>query len=187
MSRIVFLGPPGAGKGTQAGRLAAALGVSHVSTGDMLRAASASGSEFGRQVKSILDSGALVPDAVMEGVVAERLRAPECRRGVVLDGYPRTVPQAFFLAGVFAGLDSRIDHAVLIEVPRRELTERMLRRSRGPDDTADVIARRIDDYRSKTAPLVDFYAARGVLRTVDGVGSMEEVYDRIANAAGVAR
>jgi adenylate kinase len=187
VSRIVFLGPPGAGKGTQAARFASELGVPHVSTGDMLRAAAASGSEFGRHVKAILDAGALVPDDVMEGVVAERLRASDCAVGVVLDGYPRTVPQAYFLAGVFAGLGTRVDHAVLIEVPREELTDRMLRRSRGPDDTPDVIARRIDDYGTKTEPLVAFYAARGVLRTVPGVGTMDAVYDRIGRATGVAR
>ena len=182
MSRIVFLGPPGAGKGTQAKRLAESQSVPHVSTGDMLRAAAESGSELGRSVKSILASGALVSDVVMESVVAGRVRAPDCSRGFLLDGYPRTVPQAFFLAGVVAGLGTRIDHACLIEVPRRELVERMLKRARGPDDTPDVIARRIDDYDTTTAPLIDFYSARGLLRRVDGVGSMDEVYARLAAA-----
>jgi adenylate kinase len=184
MSRIVFLGPPGAGKGTQAARLAKALGVPHVSTGDMLRAAAASGSEFGRQVKSILDSGGLVPDLVMEGVVAERLRAPDCAGGYLLDGYPRTVPQAFFLAGVAAGMGAGIGHACLIDVARDELIGRMLRRSRGPDDTIEVITRRIDDYGVKTAPLIEFYSGRGVLRRVDGLGTMDEVYARLAKSVG---
>lgn len=184
MSRIVFLGPPGAGKGTQAQRLAGALGVPHVSTGDMLRAAAASGSDFGRRVKTILDSGGLVSDEVMEGVVAGRLRAPDCARGFLLDGYPRTVPQAFFLAGVVAGTGAVTDHACLIDVPREVLIERMLRRARGPDDTLEVITRRIDDYGVKTAPLVDFYAARGLLRRIDGVGTMDEVYARLAAATG---
>jgi adenylate kinase len=187
MSRIVFLGPPGAGKGTQAARLAKALGVPHVSTGDMLRAAAASGSEFGRRVKTILDSGGLVPDHVMEGVVAGRLRESDCARGYLLDGYPRTVPQAFFLAGVGCGMGASIDHACLIDVPRQELIDRMLRRSRGPDDTIEVITRRIDDYGVKTAPLIDFYSGRGLLRRVDGLGTMDEVYERLAAAVGAPR
>lgn len=184
MSRIVFLGPPGAGKGTQAARLARSLGIPHVSTGDMLRAAAGSGSQFGLQVKSILDSGGLVPDLVMEGVVAGRLGAADCGNGWLLDGYPRTVPQAYFLAGVAAATGPGVAHACLIEVPRAELVERMLRRARGPDDTAEVIARRIDDYEAKTAPLVGFYEARGVLRRIDGLGSMDDVYARLAAAVG---
>lgn len=183
MSRIVvFLGPPGAGKGTQAARLATERGVPHVSTGDMLRAAAASGSDFGRRVKSILDSGELVSDEVMEGVVAERLRATDCERGFLLDGYPRTVPQAFFLAGVVAGMGRRIDHAPLLDVPPDELVRRMLSRARGPDDTREVIARRIEDYGVKTAPLVDFYSSRGLLRRVDGVGTPDEVFRRLWDA-----
>lgn len=185
--RIVFLGPPGAGKGTQAARLAAAVGVPHISTGEMLRAAAAGGTLLGSQVRSILDSGGLVPDLVMEGVVAGRLRGSDCGNGFVLDGYPRTVPQAFFLAGVVCGMGAAIDHACLIDVPRDELIGRMLRRSRGPDDTIEVITRRIDDYGVKTAPLIDFYAGRGVLRRIDGLGSMDEVYARLDSSVRAAR
>jgi adenylate kinase len=187
VSRIVFLGPPGAGKGTQAARLAKLLGVPHVSTGDMLRAAASAGSDLGRRVKSILDGGELVPDLVMEGVVAQRLRADDCRAGFVLDGYPRTIPQAYFLAGVLAGLGASTDHVCLIEVPPAELTARMLKRARGPDDAPDVIRRRIEDYEQKTAPLVEFYAARDLVRRVDGVGGLDEVFARLERAVTAAR
>lgn len=187
MSRIVFLGPPGAGKGTQAARLAKVLGVPHVSTGDMLRAAASAGSDLGRRVRSILDAGELVPDLVMEGVVAERLRADDCRGGFLLDGYPRTIPQAYFLAGVLAGMGAAMDHVCLLDVPAGELTARMLKRARGPDDTPDVIRRRIDDYERKTAPLVEFYAARGLVVRVDGVGGLDEVFARLERAVTAAR
>jgi adenylate kinase len=120
----------------------------------------------------------------MEGVVAGRLRAADCASGFLLDGYPRTVPQAFFLSGVAAGMGTSVQHACLIDVPRQELIDRMLRRGRGPDDTLEVITRRIDDYGVKTAPLIEFYAARGVLRRVDGLGTMDDVWARLASAVG---
>lgn len=184
-ARIVFLGPPGAGKGTQAIRLAQTLGVPHISTGDMLRAAAASGSEFGRRVKAIFDAGQLVPDDVMEGVVAERLAAPDCALGFLLDGYPRTLPQAYFLAGVLAGTGRRIDHVVLIEVPRDELVRRMAARGRS-DDTREAIENRLQDYDQKTRPLTEFYGSRGLVRRVEGTGTMDDVAARLSAAVGAA-
>lgn len=184
--RIVFMGPAGAGKGTQAARLAQAVAVPHISTGDMLRAAAASGSEFGRRVKAIFDAGQLVSDEVMEGVVAERVTAQDCARGFLLDGYPRTLPQAFFLGGVLAGTSRRIDHVVLIDVPRDELLRRMLARGRS-DDTQAAIELRLNEYEQKTRPLTDFYESRGLLRRIDGVGTMDEVYARLAAAVGASR
>ncbi|MCG3133708.1 MAG: adenylate kinase [Planctomycetes bacterium] len=185
--RIVFLGPPGAGKGTQAVRLAKALSVPHISTGDMLRAAAAGGTDLGRRVKAIIESGALVDDGTMEGVVAERLAAADCARGFLLDGYPRTVAQAAYLAGLLGSRGSSLAHVCLFDVPRDELIERMLKRGRDTgrtDDTRETILRRLDVYTSQTEPLRAYYERAGLLRVVNGTGSPEDVWARLQRAAG---
>lgn len=187
MTRIVFLGPPGGGKGTQAARVAAALGVPHVSTGDMLRAAAAAGSDLGRQVKATLDAGRFVSDELMAGVVRDRLGQEDCRKGFLLDGYPRTLDQGRFLDSLLEPAGRGIVHAVLIDVPRDELISRVQKRARGADDRPEVFLRRLDDYERKTAPLVPYYESRGLLRRVDGVGSMDEVYGRLSAAVGTSR
>ena len=180
---IVVLGRQGSGKGTQCGLLQQRCdGVVHVSTGDMLRDAAASGTPLGRRAEAIMATGDLVPDDVMCDVVAERL-APLLESGatVLLDGFPRTPAQAEALAGMTA--PDGLRGAVILEVDVAEVSERMLARGRG-DDTAAGIARRLELYESQTAPLVEWFAERGLLRTVDGVGTPEEVFDRLAAAIG---
>jgi len=177
--KVVFLGPPGAGKGTQAERFAAARGIPHISTGAMLRDAVAAGTELGRKAQEFMESGALVPDEVMAGVVSERLAAADCAAGFLLDGFPRTLPQAELLAGRGVGLD----HVVLFDVPAAEVERRLMGRGRS-DDTPETVRTRIETYTRQTEPLVAHYRGRGVLRAVDGVGSVDEVYGRLEEAVG---
>jgi adenylate kinase len=174
LTRIVLLGPPGCGKGTQAARLAGTLGVPAISTGDMLREAVASGSELGEAVKAILADGGLVDDETMAGVVRERLAREDAQAGFLLDGYPRTVPQAGTLASVLEGQGALLERVILFEVPQGVLIERALGRKRA-DDTAEVIQKRLKVYDELTAPLVDLYSAQGILARIDGNGSMEGV------------
>jgi len=172
--RIVLLGPPGCGKGTQAARVSGRLGVPAISTGEMLREAVAAGSELGQAVAAIMASGRLVDDETMAGVVRERLARQDAREGFLLDGYPRTVPQAGTLEEVLTSQDRKLERVVLFEVPEAVLVERALGRQR-PDDTEDVIRRRLEVYREQTSPLVAHYEAAGVLRRIDGSGSVETV------------
>jgi adenylate kinase len=169
LTRIVLLGPPGCGKGTQAARLAGTLGVPAISTGDMLREAVASGSELGEAVKAILADGGLVDDETMAGVVRERLAREDAQAGFLLDGYPRTVPQAGTLASVLEGQGALLERVILFEVPQGVLIERALGRKRA-DDTAEVIQKRLKVYDELTAPLVDLYSAQGILARIDGNG-----------------
>ena len=180
---VVFLGPPGSGKGTQAARIAAELRVPHVSTGDMLRQAVESGSELGGRVKGILESGMLVPDDVMAGVVRERLAAPDCAGGFLLDGYPRTLPQGELLDALLAGSGRKLDHVAFLDVPAEELIRRLLARGRS-DDTVATIERRLQEYESKTFPLRDRYAQRGLLRRIEGTGDPDQVFARMRAALG---
>lgn len=183
--RLLFLGPPGAGKGTQAQRLGARLGVPQISTGEMLRAAQASGSEMGRQVKVIMERGELVPDAVVIRVVEERLGQPDARSGFILDGFPRTLEQAKALDGLLAKLGLRLERCVAIQVDEEELVDRLLRRSQlehRTDDDEPTIRKRMDVYRERTAPLIAYYRGRGTLAEVDGIGTVEEVARRIDEA-----
>jgi adenylate kinase len=183
-TRIVLLGPPGAGKGTQAQLLAERAGVPAISTGDMLRAAVAAGSELGRRVDGVMASGALVDDALMAEVVRERLAQPDAAGGYLLDGYPRTLPQAETLAGILRDAGQALDAVLLIDVPVDELVRRSLLRGRG-DDTEEVIRERQRVYREKTEPLIGYYRERGLLREIDGNVSVEDVTSRMYAALGV--
>jgi adenylate kinase len=165
--RLVLLGPPNAGKGTQGAMLTAHLGVPGVSTGDMLRAESQSGTELGLRVRSIMDAGKLVDDATMADVVRARLRQPDAGDGFLLDGYPRTMAQAQTLQGILDAAGERLDRVLLVSVPEEELVRRALSRGRS-DDREDVVRERLRVYREKTAPLIGYYRGLGLLREVDG-------------------
>jgi len=180
--RLVILGRQGSGKGTQCARLMESFGPVHVSTGDMLRAAVATGTELGRQAEAIMDAGELVPDEVMNGIVAERLSADDVvERGVLLDGYPRTPAQAEALQEALESAGTHLDLALNLEVPIEEATRRMLNRARA-DDTEEAILRRLALYETETAPLVAWFEKRSLLITVDGLGSEDEVFQRLRRA-----
>ena len=180
--RLVILGRQGSGKGTQCARLMESFGPVHVSTGDMLRAAVAAGTEFGRQAEAIMDAGELVPDEVMNGIVSERLSADDVvERGVLLDGYPRTPAQAEALEEALESAGTHLDLALNLEVPIGEATRRMLDRARA-DDTEEAILRRLALYETETAPLVSWFEKRSLLITVDGMGSEDEVFQRLRRA-----
>ncbi len=180
--RVVFLGPPGSGKGTQATALARELGIPAISTGDMLREAVANGSELGRRVRRIMESGDLVGDDLMAEVVTERLDQSDTERGFLLDGYPRTASQAETLRGILEGGDETLDHVVFIDVPEEELVRRAILRQRGADDKEDVVRERLRVYREKTEPLVDYYRGKGLLREIDGNRPVDEVRRSILDA-----
>ena len=182
--RLVMLGPPGSGKGTQAKILAEKLGVPAISTGRMLRRAVESGSELGQRVEAIVASGALVDDDTMAEVVRERLARDDAAAGYLLDGYPRTQAQADMLTRILADSGSALDAVVLIEVPEDELVRRSLARQRA-DDTEEIVRHRQGVYREKTAPLIEYYESLGLLRRIDGDSSIEDVNASICAALGV--
>ena len=173
--RILIVGPPGAGKGTQAAVLSKELGVPHISTGDLFREHVGDESELGRQVKEYLDSGGLVPDEVTNEMVRERLAEPDCADGFLLDGFPRTVKQAEALADMLRDQDCELDTVLQLDVPEDVVIERLLARGR-EDDSIDVIQYRQQVYQEETAPLLDFYADR--LVTIPAVGPIENVTAR---------
>ncbi|MEL7207905.1 MAG: adenylate kinase [Actinomycetota bacterium] len=178
--RLVVLGRQGAGKGTQCLRLSERYGMPHISTGDMLREAVEQQTPLGLEAKALMDAGDLVPDAVMEGIVADRLQhADVVAHGFLLDGFPRTVVQAEALDAMTD--DRFIDRAVNLDVPEDVVMERMLARGR-EDDTAEAIRRRLDLYEAETAPLLAWFDDRGLLTTVDGVGDEDEVSARVFEA-----
>ncbi|PYT06192.1 MAG: adenylate kinase [Acidobacteria bacterium] len=210
--RLVFLGPPGVGKGTQAERIRAELDIPHLSAGDMLREAVRRGTEGGRKARAIMERGELVPDALIGEMIAEKLRALEGTKGFLLDGYPRNTAQVEALDAVLASLNARLDKALLLVAPEEEILRRLtLRRScpscgavyhlahRPPrgvgvcdacgarlvqrsDDTEEVVRSRLAVYRRQTAPIVEIYRRRGILAEVDGIGSADEVAARIRRA-----
>lgn len=188
--RIVLLGPPGSGKGTQAAVLAEALDVPAVSTGDLFRASVDAGTELGRTVAAFARSGDLVPDDVTMAVVAERLALPDCRGGYLLDGFPRTIGQAERLRDALAAHGARLDAVIELAVDDEELVRRMsVRRSFvdgswivRDDDRPEIVRHRLEVYRAETAPLVDFYAALGLLRRVDATGDVAAVAARVRAA-----
>ena len=183
--RLVFLGPPGVGKGTQADKAAAERGVPHISTGDMFRAAMSDGSELGCRVKEYVDSGRLVPDDVTAEVVARRLEADECRGGFLLDGFPRTVAQAEDLESVLSGQGAKLDAVVYLTAADEVIMKRLMGRGR-PDDTPETIRERLSVYRAQTEPLVALYREQGTLREVDGGGDIETVRSAVEAAIEAA-
>ncbi|MGH4009982.1 MAG: adenylate kinase [Pseudonocardiaceae bacterium] len=177
--RILIVGPPGAGKGTQAAVLSAELGVPHISTGELFRAHVEDETELGRQVEQYLDYGALVPDELTNEMVRERLIEIDCRDGFLLDGFPRTVSQAQVLAGMLSDLDCELDTVLELDVSEDVVVQRLLARGRD-DDTEDVIRHRQRLYREETAPLLDFYS--DLLVTVPATGSVHDVTGRALDA-----
>lgn len=212
---LILLGPPGAGKGTQAQKLVDELGVPQISTGDLLRAAVREGTELGKQAKAYMDRGELVPDSVVVGMLAERMKAGDCAKGFILDGFPRAVSQGEALEDMLSGAGRNIDHVVSIEVPEEELVRRLTGRRSCPkcgamfhvmfkpparegvcdncgaelitraDDNEETIRNRIGVYREQTEPLKTFYGDKGLLRKVDGTGTPVEIEERIADAIGL--
>ncbi len=179
MTRLVLVGPPGAGKGTQASALSEKLGVPHISTGDLFRAHIANETELGRQVKQYLDDGKLVPDDVTNQMVVERLAQSDTANGFLLDGFPRNIGQADVLAKELADSDQKLDAVVQLQVDEEIVVRRLMSRGRA-DDNEEVIRHRQHVYRSETAPLLDYY--RDVLVTVDGVGEIDEITERVLAA-----
>ena len=173
--RILLIGAPGAGKGTQAVTIAQRVGVAHISSGDLLREHVAEGTAIGRQVKEYLARGDLVPDGIVMDMLRKPVVAANAAGGYVLDGFPRTVEQAKAAYQTARGLGVAVEVAVYLDVPRDELTRRLLARGRGSDDTPEVIARRLEVFAEKTLPLLDYYAEREELITVNGARPVSEV------------
>jgi len=210
--RIVLLGAPGSGKGTQAKILMANKNIPQISTGDMLREAVASGTRFGLKAKSLMDAGDLVPDEVVLGIISERLTEPDAQEGFILDGFPRTTQQALDLEELLDQMGTPLDAAVLMDVDFDILMKRLTGRRtcsltgkllnihfssqeeldectnaggeliQREDDNEETISNRLDVYRDNTEPLIDFYRQRGKLKTIDAEGSIDDVYDRLLAA-----
>lgn len=186
-SRVLLFGPPGSGKGTQSAMLAQRLGVPAISTGEMFRQAVAAGNELGRKVEAILGLGHLVDDDTTADVVRARLAQHDARTGFLLDGYPRTLAQAETLEEILRGRGESLDAAVFLEVPEWEVVRRMSGRRQQAgraDDTPEVVRERMRVYEEQTAPLVDYYGQRGLLRRVDGNRPVDEVAAAILAAVG---
>ncbi|SMC26119.1 Adenylate kinase [Desulfacinum hydrothermale DSM 13146] len=211
---IILLGPPGAGKGTQAKRLIDAYGIPQISTGDMLRAALKEGTPLGLEAKKYMDQGALVPDEVVVGLVKERIQQDDCKKGYMLDGFPRNVSQAETLDRMLSELGQTIDHVVCIQVPDEELVKRLTGRRtcrdcgagfhvmfdppkkdgvcdkcggelyQRDDDNEATVKSRLQVYGEQTKPLIDYYEKQGKLRQIDGVGSIDEIFARIKAVLG---
>jgi adenylate kinase len=174
--KLLFLGPPGAGKGTQAEAVAEAKGIAHVSTGAMFRQHVSDGTELGEEVKAIMDRGDLVPDSITIAMLEERIARPDAAGGYILDGFPRTSPQVEALDAAIG--EDALDAVIVLEVPEDELTKRMLSRGRA-DDTEESVRNRLAVYRADTEPLIDLYTKRGIVSAVSGLGDIDEITERI--------
>lgn len=181
--RIVFIGPPGAGKGTQSARLTELLDVPHLSTGEMLREAVREKTNLGKLAAEYMASGRLVPDPVVVQIVGERLANPDCARGCLFDGFPRTLGQARSLDESLNDAGTPLDMALELRVDEAELITRLMARGRADDEVA-TIQRRFKDFMVQTSPLLDYYRERGLLKTVDAIGTQDEVFARIQDALG---
>ena len=212
--RIILMGPPGAGKGTQGECLVEELQIPHISTGDMFRQAMSEGTDLGKKAKSYMEKGELVPDEVTIGIVRERLLADDCKTGFMLDGFPRTVPQADALGGIFSEINQKLDAVVYISVPDEDLIMRITGRRlckqcgatyhttfapttvanicdkcqgevcQRDDDKAEIVENRIKVYLKNTQPLIDYYRAKGLLREINGKQDMEAVFRDIEQSLG---
>ncbi len=186
--RLILLGPPGAGKGTQAQRLVEKFGTPQLSTGDMLRAAVKAETEVGKRAKAVMDAGELVSDAIVNAIVAERIDQADCANGFILDGYPRTLVQADAVGDMLAERGIELDVVIELVVDDKALVGRILKRAEEAeaageavrkDDNAEVFDERLREYYKKTAPLIGYYYAKGLLKNVDGMASMDEVTRQI--------
>ena len=186
--KLIFLGPPGAGKGTQAQRIQEAHNIPQLSTGDMLRAAVAAETPIGKQAKDIMARGDLVPDGVVVGIIADRIEADDCANGFILDGFPRNVAQAEALDTMLSDKNISLDAVIELAVDPDVLVQRILKRAQesesGPreDDTEQALQHRLRVYEEQTAPVADYYAGKGILRTLDGMQDMDEVTQQIEAA-----
>lgn len=213
--KLVFLGAPGAGKGTQAKKIIEKYNIPQISTGDLLRAAVAAGTALGKEAKSYMDKGELVPDRVVLGMVEERLKQDDCKKGYILDGFPRNTSQAEALDKMLASLNMQLDAAVSVDVPFDDLMKRLTGRRtckscgqmynvyfnapkkegvcdkcggqlfQRDDDKEETIKKRLEVYNAQTAPLFDYYKQKGILKSVSGTGSIDEIYSRICTALGI--
>ncbi len=209
---IIIMGPPGAGKGTQAAMIIKEFGIPHISTGDMFRAAIKQGTELGLKAKAVMDAGQLVPNELTIGIVRERLAEPDCEKGFLLDGFPRTIPQAEALKEILAGLNRSLDAAINVEVPNDVLLPRMTGRRicrqcgatyhikfnppkqtsqcdqcagelyQRSDDSEETVANRLAVYAQQTEPLVGYYLHQGLLKTINGNQELSEVFDDICKS-----
>ena len=207
--KIVMLGAPGAGKGTQAQMMAEKFGLPHISTGDIFRANIKNGTELGKKAKAFMDAGKLVPDELTVEILLDRVKADDCAKGYILDGFPRTIPQAEVLSDTLAKTGEKIDYAINVDVPDANIVKRMSGRRSCPkcgasyhiekkkkkkegvcdncgsdliqraDDNPETVQNRLTVYHEQTQPLIDFYEKKGALRTVDGTKEMKEVFQEI--------
>ncbi len=213
--KIVLLGAPGAGKGTQAKKLVEKYGLPQVSTGDLLRAAVAAGTPLGKEAKSYMDSGQLVPDSVVLGMMEERMKQDDMKKGYILDGFPRNTKQAEALDKMLAGLNMSLDAALSVDVPFEDLMKRLTGRRtckacgqmyniyfspskqegkcdkcsgelfQRDDDKEETIKKRLDVYNASTAPLIDYYKSKGILKSVSGTGSIDGIFAQVCNLLGL--
>ena len=183
--RIVLLGAPGSGKGTQAKRLKVDLGIAHISTGDLLRAAVKAGTPLGLKAKAVMESGQLVSDGIVLGLLEERLAEPDTKSGFILDGYPRNLAQANALDALLARVGQPLDAVVKLNVPDAAIVKRCeirFEQEHRADDNPETVRKRLAVYAEQTAPVADFYAQRGLLTEIDGVGDIEAIGDRVLAA-----
>jgi adenylate kinase len=213
--RLVLLGAPGAGKGTQAKKLIEKHGLPQISTGDLLRAAVAAGTALGKEAKSYMDKGELVPDSVVLGMVGERLKQDDCKKGYILDGFPRNTAQAEALDKMLSGLNMPLSAALSVDVPTADLMKRLTGRRtckacgqmynvyfsapkkdgvcdkcggelfQRDDDKEETIKKRLDVYSTQTAPLFNYYKNKGILKSVAGTGSIDEIFGKVCSALGI--
>lgn len=182
--RIILMGPPGVGKGTQAKNIIEKYGIVHLSTGDILRAEVGGNTELGKKAKTYMDAGSLVPDELLLDMMEGRLQQDDCKKGYLLDGFPRTIPQAEGLENIMDKINHKIDFVISLTADEDELVKRLVLRgqeSGRSDDTEEVIKERQQVYWKLTAPLLDFYSQRDMLHEVDGLGTISEITERILN------